>query len=56
MVRKHLPMILSPFLDMHHDDLLQPKGELGQIVPFDKTRDCNCRKTVKGRGNVEEVI
>jgi hypothetical protein len=34
MVREHLPMVFSPFLNVDHQDLLEPKCVLCQNVPF----------------------
>jgi len=31
-VRKHLPVILSPFLDMDHNQLLEPEGKLCKYI------------------------
>ena len=33
-VGEHLPVVLTPFFDVDDHDLLQPEGELDQVVPF----------------------
>ena len=35
MMGEHLPVILSSFLDMNHQELLDPECELCQRVPFE---------------------
>ena len=34
MVREHLPVVFPPLFDIDDEDLLEPEGELGVIVPF----------------------
>lgn len=35
-VGKHLPMIFPPFFNVHDEELLHIKGELGKVVPFEQ--------------------
>ena len=34
MMSEHLPMVFPPLLDVDDQDLLEPEGELDQIVPL----------------------
>jgi hypothetical protein len=38
MVRKHLPVVLPPLLDVYNKDLLKPEGPLGQDIGFGEPR------------------
>ena len=33
-VREHLPVILTAFFDVDDEELLQPEGDLHEVVPF----------------------
>jgi hypothetical protein len=37
MVCEHLPMIFSPLFDIDNHNLLEPKGELREYIPFQET-------------------
>lgn len=34
MMREHLGVVSASLLDMDYDDLLEPKAELDEVVPF----------------------
>lgn len=36
-VAEHMPVILSPFLDVYNENLLEPEGILNKYVPLAKT-------------------
>lgn len=55
MVREHLPMILSAFLDVDNHNLLQPETELSQIVKLEQTGHGTCRETRPHCRQVVEV-
>lgn len=38
-MREHLIVVFSSFLDIEDKDLLQPECELGQIVPFERASE-----------------
>lgn len=37
-VEEHLSKVLSPFFQVDREELLQPEGELDQVVPFELSR------------------
>ena len=38
MVKEHLPKVFSSCFQVNGEELLQPKGELDQVVPFELSR------------------
>ena len=55
-VREHLPMVLSPLLNIDHEDLLQPEGVLDQNVPFPHPRDLSIRPIGPEILEIEQVV
>ena len=55
MVRKHLPMIFSSFFDVHDQYLLQPKGELNEVVPFEQAVHLSVRPAGPHLSEIEPV-
>lgn len=52
---EHLPMVFSPLLDIDDEDLLQPKRELDEVVPFEQTIHLSIRPTTPELAEVEPV-
>ena len=40
---EHLPMVLPSLFDIDDNNLLQPKAELNQVIPFHGTFDFSAR-------------
>lgn len=53
---EHLPMILSPFLDVDDQDLLKPKCVLHKNVPFSKAPYFSIRPVGPELCQVEPVV
>lgn len=54
-VRYHLPVVLAVLLDLDDDDLLDPKGQLGQHVGLDEAVELALRPVGPQLRHVEEV-
>lgn len=54
-VREHLPVVLAPLLHVYHEDLLQPKGELQQVVALHQAAHLARREVIPDFIEVEPV-
>jgi len=55
-VREHLPMVLSPLLDIDHEYLLQPEGVLDQNIPFTHPGNLSIRPIGPEIFEIEQVV
>jgi hypothetical protein len=42
-VGKHLVMVLAAFFEVNNEDLLEPEGQLHEVIPFERSRHLSCR-------------
>jgi hypothetical protein len=42
-VGEHLVMVLAAFFEVNSEDLLEPEGQLHEMIPFEMSRHLSCR-------------
>lgn len=53
---QHLVVVLSPFLDVDHQNLLHPERQLHEQIPLQSTRHTPRRPLLPDRAEVEPVV